>query len=101
VQFIGPSVLPRPAVPLDSREVRQTLENDGYEEEQIQRRTDHWLFEAGCGRHANQGVVPQKVASATPPSTSGEPSTAAWTWLTQAAEGIGEGLALVNRFLGI
>ena len=37
-----------------------TMENDGHEEEQIYRRTDHWFLEAGRSGHANQGVVPQR-----------------------------------------
>ncbi len=37
-----------------------TMENDGYEKEQIYRRTDHWVLEASRGRHADQGVVPQR-----------------------------------------
>jgi hypothetical protein len=36
-----------------------TMENDGHEEEQIYRLTDHWFLEASRGRHADQGVVPQ------------------------------------------
>src|SRR5688572_7419174 len=31
-------------------------ENDGHEEEQIHRRTNHWLHQAGRGRHADQGA---------------------------------------------
>ena len=34
-------------------------ENDGHEEEQIYRRADHWLSEAGRGRHPDQGGLPQ------------------------------------------
>jgi len=34
-------------------------ENDGHEEEQIHRGTDHRLPQAGRGRHADQGAVPQ------------------------------------------
>ena len=34
------------------------VENDGHEEEQIQRRTDQWLLEASRVRQADQGVVP-------------------------------------------
>lgn len=33
------------------------MENDGHEDEQIQRRTDHRVLEAGRGRHADQGAV--------------------------------------------
>ena len=35
-------------------------ENDGYEEEQIQRGTDHWVPSTGRGRHAYQGALPQR-----------------------------------------
>jgi len=34
-------------------------ESDGHEEEQIHRRTDHRVHQAGSGRHADQGAVPQ------------------------------------------
>ena len=34
-------------------------ENDGYEEEQIHRRADHWLPQASGGGDAHQGAVPQ------------------------------------------
>jgi transposase InsO family protein len=34
-------------------------ENDGYEDQQIQRRTDHWLSQASRGRAADQGDLPQ------------------------------------------
>ena len=37
-----------------------TMENDGHEEEQIYRRTDHWVLAASRSRHADQGVVPQR-----------------------------------------
>ena len=36
------------------------MENDGHEEEQIYRRTDHWVLAASRSRHADQGVVPQR-----------------------------------------
>jgi hypothetical protein len=32
-----------------------TLENDGHENKQIQRRADHWFSAAGRSRHADQG----------------------------------------------
>lgn len=35
------------------------LEQDGHEEEQIYRRTDHWLSQTGRGWYASQGTVPQ------------------------------------------
>jgi hypothetical protein len=35
-------------------------ENDGYEEEQIHRRADHWLPQASRGGDAHQGVVPPR-----------------------------------------
>ena len=35
------------------------MENGGYEKKSIYRRTDHWLPEAGGGRDAGQGPVPQ------------------------------------------
>ena len=50
---------PLPAVPSKRREVRQIMENDGHEEEQIQRRADHWFSQAGRCRGADQGPVPQ------------------------------------------
>ncbi len=31
-------------------------ENDGHENEQIQRRADHWVSEASRGRQANRGI---------------------------------------------
>ena len=37
-----------------------TMENDGHEEEQIYRRTNHWVLAASRSRHADQGVVPQR-----------------------------------------
>ena len=37
-----------------------TMENDGHEEEQIYRRTDHWVLAASRSRHADQGVVTQR-----------------------------------------
>lgn len=36
------------------------MENDGHEEEQIQRRTDHRFSETGRCRDADQGAVPQR-----------------------------------------
>ena len=37
-----------------------TQENDGHEEEQVQRRTNHWLLETGRSRHGHPRVVPQR-----------------------------------------
>jgi hypothetical protein len=37
-----------------------TMENDGHEEEQIYRRTNHWVLAASRSRRADQGVVPQR-----------------------------------------
>jgi hypothetical protein len=37
-----------------------TMENNGQEEEQIYRQTDHSVFEASRSWHINQGVVPQR-----------------------------------------
>lgn len=37
-----------------------TQENDGHEEEQVQRRTNHWLLATGRGRHGHPRVVPQR-----------------------------------------
>lgn len=39
------------AVPSKTREVRHFLENVGHEEEQTQRRANHWLPETGRGGH--------------------------------------------------
>jgi len=36
-----------------------TQENDGHEEEQIHRRTNHRVHQTGRGWHADQGAVPQ------------------------------------------
>ena len=36
------------------------MENDGHQEEQIYRRTDHWVLAASRSRHADQGVVLQR-----------------------------------------
>jgi hypothetical protein len=43
---------PRPAVPSKTREVRHFLENVGHEEEQTQRRANHWLPETSRGGSA-------------------------------------------------
>jgi hypothetical protein len=50
---------PPPAVPSKTREVRHFLENVGHEEEQTQRRANHWLPETSRGGHPVEGHVPQ------------------------------------------
>src|ERR1017187_1626345 len=47
------------AIPILSREVRQIMENDGHEEEQIYGRANHRLSQAGRCGNAGQGTVPQ------------------------------------------
>ena len=57
--LLGPGDLP-PTSRTKLRLVKSVkLEQDGYEEEQIYRRADHWLSQTGRGWYACQGTVPQ------------------------------------------
>nr|MDP2191369.1 hypothetical protein [Rhodoferax sp.] len=48
----GAADLPPPSHTIVNSRKSVNQENDGYENQQIQRRANHWLFEAGRGRHA-------------------------------------------------